>query len=70
MSPATSGIVASIVPSGLTGSIALVATVMLAVFMVAMVAFAVAPIVSSSWTGQSTATSSASAARGAEPGDD
>ena len=71
MSLATSGIVASIVPSGLTGGIAVVATAMLAVFVLAMVAFTVASITSSSWIGQSTATpTSSTAARGAEPSDD
>lgn len=70
MSLVTSGIVASIVPSGLTGSIAALATVVLALFVGAMVFLAVAPIVSDAWADRLSATTTTAAARGAEPSDD
>ncbi|MFC4436634.1 MULTISPECIES: hypothetical protein [Natrialbaceae] len=53
MSPVTtSGIVASIALFDPTIGITAVATVMLSLFVLAMVFFAVAPLVSSSWTEQ------------------
>lgn len=70
MTLATSGIVASIVPFDPTVGITVVATVALTVFMLAMVFFAVAPLVSSSWEEQFSAPSSTASARGAEPSDD
>ena len=70
MSLASSGIVASIVPFDLTAGIAAVATIMLAVFMLAMVFFALAPVVSETWADRLSATTTTSATRGAEPSDD
>ncbi|WP_306056261.1 hypothetical protein [Natronococcus wangiae] len=59
MSPVTpGGIVASIVPFDPTVGITVVATVMLSVFVLATVFFAIAPLVSSSWTEQPGAASS------------
>ncbi|WP_049922626.1 hypothetical protein [Halopiger djelfimassiliensis] len=50
MSLATaSGIVSSIVPFDLTVGLVALASVMLAIFVLAMVFFAVAPLVSSTW---------------------
>ncbi|NKE36720.1 hypothetical protein GWG54_13010 [Natronococcus sp. JC468] len=46
----TGGIAASIVPFDPTYGVTIVATAMLAVFMLAMVFFAVAPVVSSTWS--------------------
>ena len=72
MSLATSGIVASIVPSGLTGGIAVAATVMLALAVAVMVFLAVAPIVSDAWADRlsATETTGTKSARSAEPSDD
>lgn len=68
MSLATSGVAASIVLFNLTTGIAGVASVMLALFMLVMVAFAAAPLFSSAWTGQQDVT--ATAGSSAEPSDD
>ncbi|ELY58632.1 hypothetical protein [Natronolimnohabitans innermongolicus] len=71
MSLASSGLVASIVPFEPTLGIAAVASVMLTVFVIAMIAFAVAPLVSSSWNDyQRTPATDAAAAQTAEPSDD
>ena len=70
MIPATGGLVTSIVPFDPVVGITVVATVMLAVFMLAMVFFALAPLVSSSWADQLSATSPTASTPGAEPGDD
>lgn len=70
MTLATSGIVASIVPFDPTIGISAVAALMLTVFVLVMVFLAVAPIVSSSWADQLSATTAPSAARSAEPSDD
>ena len=63
-----SGIVASIVAVSLISSVATVASAVVALFVLAMVGLAVAPLVSSDWATQSTPASSAST--GAEPSDD
>ncbi|WP_222919878.1 hypothetical protein [Natrinema sp. SYSU A 869] len=68
MSLATSGVTAGIVLFNLTTGITAVASVMLAVFILAMVLFAVAPLFSSTWIGQQDVTSTATSH--AEPSDD
>lgn len=72
MTLASSGVVASIVPFDPTVGITVVATVMLAAFMLAMVFFALAPVVSDTWADQLSATnaSSSAATSSAEPSDD
>ena len=70
MTLATGSVVSSIVPFDPAVGITVVATVMLAVFMLAMVFFALAPLVSSSWADQLSASSPTSSTSGAEPGDD
>lgn len=68
MTLAASGTVASIVPFDPTFGIAVVASVMLAVFVLGMAAFALAPVFSS-WGGQ-TSEAAAAATPDAEPSDD
>ncbi|ELY77669.1 hypothetical protein [Natrinema pallidum] len=52
MSLATSGVTAGIVLFNLTSGIAAVASVMLSLFVLVVVLFAVAPLFSSTWIGQ------------------
>ncbi|MXV63583.1 hypothetical protein GS429_16265 [Natronorubrum sp. JWXQ-INN-674] len=70
MTLASSGIGASIVLFNLTAGVTVVASVMLTVFVLAMVFLAVAPLVSSSWADQLNAPSSSSPTTSAEPSDD
>lgn len=70
MTLATGGIVASIVPFDPTVGITVAATAMLAVFMLAMLFFALAPVVSSTWDEQLSAPSTPTNAGSAEPSDD
>lgn len=68
MTPAiASGATTSIALFSLTGGIAAVSSAMLALFMLVMVGFAVAPLFSSSWIGQQDVSSAAATA---EPSDD
>ncbi|MFC6769582.1 hypothetical protein [Natrinema soli] len=68
MTPAiASGAATSIVLFSFTTGIAAVASAMLALFVLVMVGFAVAPLFSSSWAGQQDVSS---AAANAEPSDD
>ncbi|WP_090621891.1 hypothetical protein [Natrinema salaciae] len=68
MSLATSGAAAGIVLFNLTTGITAVAGVMLTVFVLVMLAFAVAPLFSSTWIGQQDVASTAGSR--AEPSDD
>ena len=63
-----SGIAAGIVLFNLTTGITAVASVTLALFMFVLVAFAVAPLFSSAWTGRQDVTETAPSS--AEPSDD
>jgi len=55
-------VVASLVPSTLSGGIAVVASIMVALFVAAFVFLAVAPIVSETWTEQLAAPQDSSSA--------
>ncbi|RZH66377.1 hypothetical protein [Natrinema altunense] len=68
MSLATSGVTAGIVLFNLTSGIAAAASVMLSLFVLVVVLFAVAPLFSSTWIGQQDVT--AAAASRSESSDD